>query len=122
MAKTSDMGMCCATTRGDTTAVRGWRTSRRCTKAATVERDGKPYCGTHDPVRVAERREQSMAAWTMKMNAEKELSRLHKAAPELLAACEIALLACLPGASDEERRAAWDSTRQAIAKAKGDGR
>ena len=31
-----------------------WR-NRPCSRKATVTRDGKPYCGVHDPVRVTER-------------------------------------------------------------------
>ena len=34
-----------------------------CCKRASVERDGKRYCGTHDPVKVKERQEKRTKAY-----------------------------------------------------------
>jgi len=34
-----------------------------CLNKAKVEREGKPYCGTHDPVKVKERREKINKKW-----------------------------------------------------------
>lgn len=42
-----------------------------CYKGAKFERDGKWFCGTHDPVAVKARREKNDAAWQIKYNAEK---------------------------------------------------
>ncbi|KKN29282.1 hypothetical protein LCGC14_0845880 [marine sediment metagenome] len=38
----------------------GWHKGQ-CSRIATVERDGKPYCTQHDPVRVQEREEKRQA-------------------------------------------------------------
>lgn len=38
----------------------------RCSKGATVVRDQEPYCGTHDPVRVKERRAAREKKWVDK--------------------------------------------------------
>lgn len=34
-----------------------------CTRKASVERDGEPYCGTHDPVKVKERADKRTKAY-----------------------------------------------------------
>lgn len=47
----------------------GWPS--RCTKPAKVERDGKHYCGVHDPVRIAEKNHKRNAEWQVKWDAEK---------------------------------------------------
>lgn len=35
----------------------------RCQRKATIEREGKNYCGQHDPVAVAKKRKEREAAW-----------------------------------------------------------
>jgi hypothetical protein len=40
----------------------GWRQSH-CMKSATVERDGKWYCGIHDPLKVQERNDKKHQAY-----------------------------------------------------------
>lgn len=48
---------CCVRIYGGMSTFRG----SPCSKPAKVERDGKHYCNTHDPVRVSERRAASQA-------------------------------------------------------------
>lgn len=55
-----------------------------CGKLAKVERDGKPYCGTHDPVRVAEKRAARDAEWEREQAAH---DRKHR-----VAACRDAVI------------------------------
>lgn len=59
---------------------------RPCHRNASIERDGKWYCGTHDPVKKAERSRLSQQKWD-KQSAERMRDlRLKLAAPELLEA------------------------------------
>lgn len=44
-----------------------------CGRNAKVERDGRHYCGTHDPEAVKLRREKNNAEWQAKHNAERAL-------------------------------------------------
>lgn len=41
-----------------------------CSKTGKVERDGKWYCGTHDPIAVKARDDKRMTAWKAKWDAE----------------------------------------------------
>lgn len=43
---------------------------RACTKTAKVERDGKWYCGVHDPVARAEKAEARLEQWRTKAQAD----------------------------------------------------
>lgn len=64
---------------------------RPCTRNGSIERDGQWYCGSHDPVKKAERDKVSQQKWE-KQNAEKMKDwRLRSAAPELLEALEMAM-------------------------------
>jgi uncharacterized Zn finger protein (UPF0148 family) len=45
----------------------------RCTKTAKVERDGKWYCGTHDPVAVKARDDARSAVRSAQWNAEQAI-------------------------------------------------
>jgi len=38
-------------------------TGHPCTRNAKVLREGKPYCGTHDPVAIADKRKAKHAQW-----------------------------------------------------------
>lgn len=60
-----------------------WSFSYRCNKRASYERDGKWYCGTHDPVRVKAKREERDAKWNEKWKAESARNRLRDAAPDM---------------------------------------
>jgi hypothetical protein len=55
-----------------------------CQKAAKVEREGKWYCGIHDPVTAEDKRAQRHAAWEVEYEASKAKNRLQSAAPDLL--------------------------------------
>jgi len=46
--------------------------SRKCSHNAKVVRNGKHYCGIHDPVAVAKRDKQKQERWDKKINKRKE--------------------------------------------------
>ena len=73
----SEKQMCCAKVVSDST---GFRTFYKpCSKAAKVDRDGKWYCGTHDPVAI----KQKCEAQSAKRNAQRE-AELKKYADQAL--------------------------------------
>lgn len=49
----------------------GW-SDVHCSKNAKVERDGRHYCGIHDPVRIKERDAKRKEKWDAKWNHDKE--------------------------------------------------
>ena len=59
------MPRCC-----DTKYERGW--PRQCSMKSKVERNGKHYCGRHDPVAVEDKRKKQNAKWEAEFSAEKE--------------------------------------------------
>lgn len=72
-----------------------------CGKAAKFERDGKHYCGTHDPVSIAEKRAIKDAVWKAKYDeiaavrdavkaTQAEIERRADCYPELLEALQTA--------------------------------
>lgn len=86
----SDGQMCCARVfRNDSP----WTKSEPCKKKATVERDGKHYCGIHDPVSRQEKQEARNAKLRKKMDEEMRISRIKSAAPDLLEALQRVLKA-----------------------------
>lgn len=69
-----------------------WRpTWEPCGKTAKFEREGKWYCGTHDPVKREEKRNTKRIAWRQKWAAEEEDRRLRSAAPDLLQCLKTAI-------------------------------
>lgn len=56
--KPTSRALCC-----EKTWPKGHSGSWPCANPAKVIRDGKPYCGVHDPVKVKARREQKSAEW-----------------------------------------------------------
>lgn len=44
----------------------------QCPKSGKIERDGKWYCGTHDPVRIKEKREERDRKWSERFRAQRE--------------------------------------------------
>jgi uncharacterized Zn finger protein (UPF0148 family) len=58
--------------------VRTWP-SGNCSRNAVVERDGKPYCTIHDPVRVAEKRAERNRKWDEEWAAEKRVREEQRA-------------------------------------------
>lgn len=71
--------LCCATL----TSIAGFR-ERTCKKRAKVERDGRHYCGMHDPVFAKQRKEKFIATENAKLErnratrAEAEKSRIEQ--------------------------------------------
>lgn len=59
-----------------------------CGRTAKVEREGKWYCGTHDPVKRKENAEQSLVKYRQESEERAKQCRLQAAAPQLLAALE----------------------------------
>ncbi len=79
------MGTCCKRVWGS-----GSFTGHICGKTAKVEREGKSYCGMHDPVRVAEkdadRAAKRDANWAVKERHWAESEAMRKSHPLLLSA------------------------------------
>ena len=48
--------------------------SYQCSKSGKIERDGRWYCGTHDPVRIKEKREESTRKWSERFRAQRSAS------------------------------------------------
>ena len=48
--------------------------SYQCSKSGKIERDGRWYCGTHDPVRIKEKREESARKWSERFRAQRSAS------------------------------------------------
>lgn len=57
----------------------GYR-GRQCAKSAKVEREGKWYCGTHDPEAVANRHNARVAEWQAAQEASRNLREQRDAA------------------------------------------
>lgn len=53
-------------------------TSRTCCLRGKVERDGKLYCGIHDPVAVAEKREEIGKKWRDNFHEERRIAAQSK--------------------------------------------
>lgn len=93
------------------TRVYGRFRGSNCSKAAKIERNGKWYCGVHDPekvaARAAKRTEEFEAGWAIR----KARMKLEAAAPDLLAALKGVL------AVSDRQTIEYDMARAAIAKA-----
>jgi hypothetical protein len=57
----------------------------RCEKKATVEVDGKPYCGLHDPAKVQARRDANLTAFNAKFDLRQARWRIEREADNMLA-------------------------------------
>ena len=85
-----------------------------CSNTGKVERDGKWWCGIHDPVKVAEKRAAKSVAYEKKIAEQSKRWSMQGAAPEMLSTLE--WLDSLGGlGSDAHAR-----IRAAIKKAKGE--
>jgi hypothetical protein len=62
----------------------GW-SLHRCSRRSKVERNGKHYCGIHDPVRVAEKDAARKAKWDAERKASHEIYRRETAVENLCA-------------------------------------
>ena len=108
---------CCETVRAGTD---GWKTRyRTCTRKGSVERDGKWYCGQHDPQAKASRAAKNMAAWDARSKANRAKFLLDAAAPDLLAACKEFVRKV--DAGEAKSRRSYAQMKAAIAKAEGNG-
>lgn len=58
----------------------------QCGKKAKANRNGKPYCGTHDPVKRAEKVAKRTAAFDVQWAASEKKRWLEASAPQLLEA------------------------------------
>lgn len=92
--------------------------NKPCGKNGKFEREGKHYCGTHDPVKAKEKNEARSKKWEAEWAASAKESRLANAAPELFAALKAIVLS-----ADANKAAITDGlladARTAIAKATG---
>ena len=70
----SERQQCCGKWRGS--GRWGWIHPGRCKRWASVEREGAHYCGTHDPVKVKARGEESVARWRAQNEAESEARKV----------------------------------------------
>jgi hypothetical protein len=125
----SEKKTCCTKVYGP-----GYFRGRCCGKTAKIERNGEWYCGTHDPVRVEERRKERREAGHARWDAEQAARKAKEAAAaeqkrrsdcydDLLAALEWAL----PNLNrepyewtDEDDATAHEAALSAIAKAQGE--
>jgi len=101
----------------------GYRsTSKPCTRAGKVERNGKWYCGQHDPQAKAARRQAQNEKWEADLRARARLHQLQSAAPALMEALELALRDIEAIEAKINRRlASGDAARAALAMARGEG-
>ena len=51
---------------------RGYR--HQCSKSGKIERDGRWYCGTHDPVRIKEKQQERDRKWSERFRAQRSAS------------------------------------------------
>jgi uncharacterized Zn finger protein (UPF0148 family) len=114
---------CCASTFSGTYGLH----HSLCSNNAKYERDGKWYCGTHDPVAIKARDDARNEKWRIE-RAENKAQANEKDATEKLqahkAACFDELLAALQSLLDDTgedriRSKNWDKARAAVAKAIG---
>lgn len=78
-----------------------------------MERNGKPYCGQHDPEAITARRQAKSAEWDASHERKAARYRLEVAAPDLLEALKGVLRVA------DRKTAEFDAARAAIAKAEG---
>lgn len=109
------MDRCCASVPKGTIGIR--TRYEQCSRVGKVERDGKWYCGQHDPQARKARDQEKMERWRSQMEERDRRFRLEKAAPDLLEALK-AMMAqyCGSGVLSFEH---MQLARAAIAKAEG---
>ena len=77
MSTPKDKPRCCKEVRDDASS--RWPRYNQCTRAGTIEREGKLYCKQHDPVEREKKAEASYSAWKAKMEGaikEKQRARV----------------------------------------------
>ncbi len=94
----------------------------QCGNKAKVERDGKHYCGTHDPVRRAVRQAKRDAVYEAKMVPQRKRWAMNNAAGDLLEALKNMLVGYErdAGPDDPIDQIIISEARAAIAKAEGE--
>lgn len=118
----SEKQMCCATSYSGSSFF-----GHKCGKTANVERDGKHYCGIHDPVRRSENQQAKREQWRAEYQAKQKQWAKEKADADeqkRRADCYPDLLGALQGLMQVESRGRvmpagqeWDNARAAIKKA-----
>ncbi len=68
-----------------------WPRYTPCNRPGKVERDGKWWCGIHDPLARQAKRDKRQEEFNARMEFERREGKIRWAAPALLAACEAAL-------------------------------
>ena len=106
------MNQCCKEIYKGSRGFRG--VYERCSRKASVERDGKPYCRQHDPVAIAERQKATSKRLDAQTKEHIARVRLEGAAPDMLAALEAVVSVA------DRNTAEFSLARAAIAKAKGE--
>ena len=97
-----------------------------CSKSGKFTRDGKHYCGMHDPVRIAEKNAERAAKWKAESEqnrlaheARKEQVRRAECFPDLLDALQV--IASFAVGNGDVCEIIAQRARKAIAKATGEG-
>jgi uncharacterized Zn finger protein (UPF0148 family) len=106
------MNKCCESIREGV----AWPRYHACGRSAKVERDGKWYCGIHDPVKRAEKAAVQHAKWMAELEASTKKRKLDRAAPELYEVLK-AVVAFWDAITMEDRvKDIHDKARAALAK------
>lgn len=100
---------------------------RPCDKSAKIERNGKWYCGLHDPEAKKARRAANDAKYSEKSKKNHAAWVLQCAAPDLLAACKLSQSTMrrqfvegnAPDSWGDDEHAAFTALSAAIARAEG---
>lgn len=106
----------------------GWRTVYEpCTRKGKVEREGKWYCGQHDPVARKERNDKARAEHDARWEAQRKKWTLEQAAPDLYAALtqaigplEYAYRNVSSVTADKVKQQILPAMRAALARARGE--
>ena len=91
----------------------------QCRYKGKVVRNGKQYCGLHDPVKIEEKDAAKQARWEIEWEADRKKYALRAAGPGLLEACKAALTLHLWEAGAHNQTIIWQ-IEAAIAKAEGE--
>lgn len=104
MSENGTATMCCERV---VSGSNGWRsTYKNCSRAAVVERHGKPYCRQHDPDAAAARRQATLDRYDAEARGWAKAARIAVAEREVVAAARRAA----------KQAASWDDVAEAVAK------
>lgn len=111
MAKEKNSRQCCGQIRRGS----GYHIRHvQCEKTGKIERDGKWYCGTHDPVKRAEKRAAIQAKWQGDWDRK---TRQYDSSTRLIAMAPLVLRALRGIASKEEASAVIEEWTSLVAEA-----